>query len=257
MYPSILNLYGDRGNLMALRWVGEQAGVDVTVRRVEHLDDKADLGWADLIVFNPGELALMPDVITAVMGQRAAIGNYASQGKVIFATGTSGALLAKRTARRSGSNFPGLGLLDMVMTERETPLGDDLITRIDDLGDDIVGNQIQMVDASLGDGQTPFGRVVYGYGNAGAGTADGAISRGVVFTNHLGPVLVKNPWLTLWLIRRALPEAASHLPAPDDPQMRSTWNLERDSSAAILRFTTAKEKPSYATHAGNQSRRDR
>jgi len=107
---------------------------------------------------------------------------------------------------------------------------------------DIYGIQIQMMDVSLAEGQRPLGKTVYGYGNDGGGF-EGAQNGGVFFTNALGPVLVKNPRLTLSLIRRAL---TRRLPDMDpgalvfDPKL---FMLEIASANAIGRFNKTKERP--------------
>ena len=99
-----------------------------------------------------------------------------------------------------------------------------------------------MMDISLAAGQKPFGKLVYGYGNDG-GIYEGAQKGGVIFTNALGPVLVKNPWLTLSLIRMAL---IRRLPDKNPDTLRfdsKLFDLELASAKAIRSFNQTKEKP--------------
>jgi len=106
----------------------------------------------------------------------------------------------------------------------------------------VFGIQIQMMDISLAAGQKPLGKLAYGYGNNG-GEYEGAQHGGVIFTNALGPVLVKNPWLTLSLIRMALKR---RLPDKITDTLRfdpKLFELELASAKAIRAFNQTKEKP--------------
>jgi CobQ-like glutamine amidotransferase family enzyme len=244
MYPDILNLHGDRGNVMALQRVGAQFGVETHVRRISRLRDVLDLGWADLLVFGAGELAVMPEIAVALAGETDALHGFLEARKAIFCTGTTGTLFARETKRVDGSVLTGLGLLDMQCRERTTPLGDDLIFRVDGIDEDICGIQIQMMDVFVAEGQMPFGRVAYGYGNCGDAEicAEGAVCGNLLFTNALGPVLAKNPWLVLWLLRKVLP-GAKFLPDPNALKAARLWELELKSSRAVHLFNKTKEKP--------------
>ena len=64
-----------------------------------------------------------------------------------------------------------------------------------------MSSQIQMIDITLNKAKE-FGKIIYGYGNNGKN--EGARNKNLLFTNALGPVLVKNPWLTEYLINLAL-----------------------------------------------------
>lgn len=266
LWPDILNLHGDRGNVMALCRVCGLYGVEPIVTRVQRLSDMFWLESADIVLLGAGELSVMPKVTGALSKQYQTLKNYAESGGLLLATGTSGAALGVRTLREDGSHIFGLGLLDMECKERAAVLGDDLIFRLSDgFSDDFFNNlsgydhifesgcmdvyglQIQMMDTSLADGQKPFGQVVYGYGNNGGGVggAEGAAKDGVIFTNGLGPLLVKNPWLTLALIRRALARRTPGLSLDALRYRPELFEIERASAAAIRKFNETKERPKY------------
>ena len=232
LWPDILNQHGDRGNVMALKRVCGLYGIESDIERVTRLTDKYSLSAASIVVLGPGELTVMPQISGALSKNAEELRAYAEGGGVIFATGTTGAAIGVQTRRLDGTYVYGAGLLDLACRERETVLGDDLIYNIK--GTEIYGIQIHMMDIDLGEGQQPFGHTVYGYGNNGGGD-EGAIRHNVVFTNALGPVLVKNPWLTLDLIGRALGEKPEY-----DPVL---FGLELASAEAIKLFNEKKEKP--------------
>jgi len=243
LWPDILNLHGDRGNVMALVRVCGLYGIEAGVTRVTRLADDFDPALADIAVLNAGELAVMPQVIGALAKRFTDLKAWIETGGVLFATGTTGAVLGAQTRRIDGSYIFGTGLLGMECVERKEALGDDLIFRLpNDMT--VYGTQIQMMDIALTAGQQPLGETVYGYGNNGE-KAEGAVQDNVIFTNALGPVLVKNPWLTLELINRALARRDSGDRADPEPLVfdPDLFGLELASAEAIKLFNEKKEKP--------------
>jgi CobQ-like glutamine amidotransferase family enzyme len=246
LWPDILNLHGDRANVIALEYVSRLYGIEAKIRRVSRLTDDFDPGAADMILLGSGELAVMPDIINALSKNYSGLKTYAESGGVLFATGTTGAALGVHTIRLDGSHIYGIGLFDIECTERKTIIGDDVVFRPEalDIGaaTPVYGIQIQMIDLFLAKGQAPLGSIVYGHGNNGGGM-EGAIRDGIVLTNASGPVLVKNPWLTLALIKKALFRKNPGM----DPDILSfdpnKFEIELASAKAIQAFNDKKEKP--------------
>jgi len=235
LYPSILNLHGDRGNAMALARVCGQIGVNPVLTRVDRLESPIDLEAADLILISPGELAVMDAVVGALRPYCLELEEMVEAGKPIFVTGTSSALVARETRRTDSSTIEGLGLLDMVVVERQEILGDDLILDAD--GQELGGMQIRMTDMLLDASQKPFATVLYGVGNAGRPDVEGAARSNLVATNLLGPALTKNPWFARRLIDQALIHRYGEASSASN---RGLWTLERKSASVIRGFNATK-----------------
>ena len=54
-WPDILNLHGDRGNVMALIRIAEKMGLEPKVHKVVNYGDPIDFQNMDIVLFNPGE----------------------------------------------------------------------------------------------------------------------------------------------------------------------------------------------------------
>lgn len=201
MYPDVLNVFGGRGDLMALMRVCTAMGVPAEMRRLDHLADEIPLDWADIVYYASGDLTCMEDILRVTMPRQDDLRSFAAGGGMIVAVSSSGAILADEVTKLDGTSMKGLGLLHMKMTEREKVHGDDLWIRTDS-GLEVTGNQIQLLDVALEEGQKPFGTVIYGRGNDGSGM-EGAESGNVIYTACVGPALVRNPWLAAELIERA------------------------------------------------------
>ena len=241
LYPDILNLHGERGSLMALCRAAEQLGLDANLVRVP--DDAAPPPFetADLAVLCPGELFTMPRIVKALQAARPALEVFLARGGVLLAIGTSGAVVAQHTTRIAGESFDGLGLLSMRCTEREKIFGDDVWYEVRSMpGLHVHGSQIQVVDTQLIEAQ-PLGTLCYGLGN-GDGVHEGAQQGGVIFTNCLGPLLVKNPWFA-----RALIAQCKGMPA-QEAAAACEDALERQSYECLVQFMQEKRKKAGKRH---------
>lgn len=201
MYPDTLSLHGGRGDLMALLRFSIHAGLPLEIRRVDQPGDPVPLHEADLLWFCCGDLDCAPALIQALEPLKSQLEAFAAAGKMIFANGSTGAILARELHLQSGEILSGLGLLDMVWAQRETVRGNDLWMDVLD-GIEVIGNEIDRADVILGPHQKPFGTVRYGGGNQGDGF-EGAMTGNVIFTCCLGPLLVRNPQLAMALMKRA------------------------------------------------------
>ena len=170
---------------------------------IQNYKDKIDFENTDIILFNVGEVKVMPTIIYALNAQERELKEYIEKGKVIILIGTTGCIMAKETLRADGSKFEGLGILDMQCIERKDVYGNDLhFTLKEDENMEIMANQIQLIDTVL-NSDIALGTIKYGMGN-NDGVTEGAKYKNVIFTNSLGPVLVKNPWYTEKLIKIAI-----------------------------------------------------
>ena len=205
MYPDILSLHGGRGDLMALLRFAIAVKLPLTIKKVVQLADAIPLEDADLLYFCAGDLMCTGDIVSALKPSLPALLAFTQRGGMIITNGSSGAIVAKDLALTDGNVIPGLGLLDMHWFQRRDVLGDDLWIHTPG-GMEIIGSQITVADVTLAPHQAPFGRVRYGYGNCGDGF-EGAVTDNVLYTGCLGPVLVRNPVLTMELLRRGAQSA--------------------------------------------------
>ena len=199
MYPDILNLHGERGNAQAFKHVADLLRIELNIDRIDDIEAKIDFEKYDILLFNCGELKVVPTMVKYLKPQLKKLKKYIKENKTIITTGTTSAFLGKKATRIDGKEIEGLGILDLEFKERELVIGDDIYFELDD-GTEITGSQIQMVDVNINN-EKPLGTVKYGYGNNG-NEEEGCIKNNVIFTNCLGPVFVKNPWFAEKIIRQ-------------------------------------------------------
>lgn len=217
LYPDLLNLYGDRGNLIALRWRAERRGIAVhltPVRLGEPLVPEA----YDLVFLGGGEDRQQALVAQDLQRRADALHAAADQGVVILGVCGGYQLLGHVYRPADGPELPGIGLLDLV-TEHPgrgaRRLVGNVVVRcaIPGIGT-LVGFENHGGRTHLGPDARPLGHVVVGFGNNGTDRTEGAYS-GTVFGTYLhGPLLPKNPQFADHLLRLALRRRHGEMPLP-------------------------------------------
>lgn len=230
MYPSLLNLHGERGSVQALVEIGKKMDIDVEILRIEDFDDPIPFEKLDLMVFLPGEIATFPYLIPAL--QTPELRNYLENGGYLLALGTTGLMFGKSITREDGSQIKGLGYLDMTAKERKFVWGDDLYFRANEMGMKLAGSQIQMADV---DAKNPLGTTIYGRGNNDTGS-EGARWNNLIYTNCLGPFLVKNPWFAEYIFNEIL------LKKGISQRNKVTFSIQQNAFQSTVEFIKTKIK---------------
>lgn len=231
LYPDILNLHGDRGNLMALERIGGLLGLPLDIVRVESLDHPLMLEDADMLFICSGEVKNMPQIIAHLNQQKEELHSFLQRGGYLFAIGSAGAVLAKKTLLTDGSAFAGTALLPMQCRHRDNVYGDDIwFSLLDEPQMQIMGNQIQILDTQLDDDARPLGTIIYGHGNMGC-QDEGCRKDNVIFTNTLGPLFVKNPRYTA----AVLEDIAARKQLAQTRELSDSDTEYEDKSAVLIR----------------------
>ncbi len=209
LYPSLLNVAGDGGNLAAIERRCAWRGIRTEVAPVE-VGETPDMTGFDIILFHGGQDVEMAVAAADLAGKTPSLRAAADAGVTIFAVCAGLQLLGHRYIPSAGDAMEGAGILDletrggaqrfMQHAACEVTLGGRKET--------VVGFENHSGLTELGSGVRPFGRVIAGAGNNGRDGTEGAIRDNVLATYLHGPVLPKNPWLTDQLIRIALERSA-------------------------------------------------
>jgi lipid II isoglutaminyl synthase (glutamine-hydrolysing) len=223
LYPDLMNIYADRGNLLVLerrcRWRG--IGFELAA---SGLGESLDAERHDVFYIGGGQdrdqWLCAEDLIEHKRdGLRAA----AARNAVVLGV-CGGYQLLGRAYTLGDQTIEGVGLLDVTTVREDGPrlIGNAAIqTRLDGDADEpqarvLAGFENHGGRTSLGSGQAPLGRVLRGNGNDGRSGFEGARSGNTIGTYLHGPLLPKNVWFADWLIAAALAIALDQLAPLDD-----------------------------------------
>jgi CobQ-like glutamine amidotransferase family enzyme len=204
LYPDLMNIYADRGNLQLLRKRCEWRGLAFQLTGVS-FEDELDPDAHDLFYIGGGQdrdqVLCAEDLAT---NKRAALHQAAGQDKVIFAV-CGGYQLLGHAYELDGTKLPGVGLVDLETVREEGPrlIGNVAIeVELDGRNQILAGFENHGGRTRLGQA-TPLGKVLKGHGNDGRSGFEGVKQRNVIGTYLHGPLLPKNTWFADWLIQTA------------------------------------------------------
>ena len=207
LFPDLLNLYGDGGNVRVLEQRLSWRGIPVEVRRVCH-GDAIDLADVDLIMMGGSPDREQKLASADIVAMRDQLDAYVQDMGPLLAICGSYQMLGREWLV-DGEKVPGLGLVGMT-TGRPGTSADRLVNNIalrSNLATaPVVGYENHAGRTYLDEGVEPFGTVVSntGLGNNEETKADGVRYKNVLGTYLHGPLLAKNPQIADWLLERAL-----------------------------------------------------
>jgi len=207
LYPDLMNIYADRGNLVLLERRCEWRGIGFELR-ASSLGERLSAEEADLFYIGGGQDRDQERcALDLVEFKRDALYEVAGRGGVILAV-CGGYQLLGRSYQLGEETLPGIGLLDAVTIREEGPrlIGNVAIEVELRPGERrvLAGFENHGGRTYLGAGTEPLGRVLKGHGNNDSDGYEGARDRGVIGTYLHGPLLPKNAWFADWLIAAAL-----------------------------------------------------
>jgi CobQ-like glutamine amidotransferase family enzyme len=249
LYPDLMNIYADRGNLLVLErrcaWRG--LGFELSACGLgEPLDGEAG---HDLFYLGGGQdrdQRLCAEDLVSL--KRDGLHAAAARGAIVLGVCGGYQLLGSSYELGPEETLPGVGLLDVHTTRADGPrlIGNVAIEvrlpepgaqrRGDARGDPparvLAGFENHGGRTHLGSGQRALGRVLKGHGNDGHSGMEGARSGNAIGTYLHGPLLPKNIWFADWLIATALGVAIAEL-APLEDELEGQAHRDARRAAGV------------------------
>ena len=226
LYPDLLNLYGDRGNIQCFRKRLEWRGIEAEV--IPFLSgDEIDFSRLDIVLLGGGSDREQELVCGYLKNIRDDFKKYVEEGGVVLAVCGGYQLLGKYYKTRT-ETIEGLAILDITTEWEPERLVKNIILNSPLFDMPVVGFENHGGRTYIGD-HTPLGKVFFGYGNTGKSGYEGVVYKNVIATYLHGPLLPKNPQVCDYLLERALKrkygEDVRLEPLPDE--------LERSANSYI------------------------
>ena len=201
LYPDLLNLYGDRGNIQCLMKRCLWRGIEAETIAYE-LDDRIDFSKLDIVLLGGGsdrEQMLVCEKLKEIQKDFKA---YVEDNGVVIAICGGYQLLGNYYKTDQGM-IEGLKLVDMSTEQGKGRLIGNIVMQSALFDMPIVGFENHGGRTTIGNNRS-LGKVLSGYGNDGQSGEEGVVYKNVIGTYLHGPLLHKNPQLADLLISRAL-----------------------------------------------------
>ena len=190
LYPDLLNLYGDRGNIQCIMKRCEWRGIDAET--IEYgLEDKVNFSKLDIVLLGGGSDREQMIVCRRLQEIREDFEAYVESDGVVIAV-CGGYQLLGHYYQTDQGKMEGLHLVDIYTEQKPGRLIDNIVLKSELFDMPVVGFENHGGRTKIGNNKA-FGKVLYGSGNDGESGYEGVIYKNVIGTYLHGPLLPKNP----------------------------------------------------------------
>lgn len=203
LYPDLLNVYGDLGNILILKYRAEKRRINVNISNVS-LGDPFEWQKYDIVFFGGGQdyeqSIVSNDLIET---KKYGITQYIEDSRVFLTICGGYQLLGKYYTTPDGEKLQGLGILDIYTEGGEKRFIGNTVIHNEEFNETYVGFENHSGRTYIGD-LKPLGKVIVGYGNNGEDGYEGCIYKNTYCSYFHGSLLSKNPEFADRLLKEAL-----------------------------------------------------
>lgn len=232
MYPEVLDLYGDNGNMMVLHKLCKERGIEFILTTCS-LGEEIDLSDYDLLYLGGGDAHEQLSIIPDLLSRKENIQKAMNENTFVFLNGDSYQLFGQYFITEDSQKVDGLQIYDYYTdlgTDKERCVGNIVIDA------DLDGMHTKIVGFENHSGQTknvskPLGRVLSGYGNSFEAGSEGFYDGKVLGTYMHGPLFPKNSVLADFVISKALQKRNPEFKYSD---LKAFKNKFEDDARAVM-----------------------
>ena len=208
LYPEVMNLYGDRGNILCLQKRLSWRGIESSVTELK-IGDRGNLSEYDLFFIGGGQdfeqEVLLEDLRAGKAGE---ISAAIEDGRTFLCICGGFQMLGHYYETADGVRCEFLGAVDLYTKAQAdaSRMIDNYAFRLGEEsgGSTVVGFENHSGRTYLGQGIRPLGTILKGFGNNGEDGTEGVRYKNVFGTYSHGPVLPKNPAFCDAILKAAL-----------------------------------------------------
>lgn len=201
LYGDLMNIYGDTGNIIALKKRALWRGIEVKIKQIS-IEDRLKKGDVDIFFFGGGQDQQQEVVALDLKTKAKIIKSEVERGVPLLSICGGYQLLGEYYKPHKGSKLPGISLFPAyTLASFDRMIGNIVI---ESMFGSLVGFENHSGKTYLKKEAVPFGMVNKGFGNNGADKTEGCLYRNAIGCYMHGSLLPKNPKLADWLLKKAL-----------------------------------------------------
>lgn len=204
IYPKLLNIYGDFGNVLTLKKRCEFREIDAEIHEF-NIGDSLDISKYDLYFIGGGQDKQQVEVSYELKKHEEAFKEASLNNAVFLAICGGYQLFGKYYQPHNGERLEGINILDAYTVAGDTRFIGNVTAETNFLEPNtLVGFENHSGLTYLEEGTMPLAKIVVGNGNNGTDKFEGARKNNVFGTYLHGSLLPKNPHFADYLIKLAL-----------------------------------------------------
>lgn len=204
LYGDLMNIYGDTGNIIALKKRAQWRGIEVEVKNISVGENLTPRG-CDIYFFGGGQdqqqILVSKDLTSSGKGE--VIKKEVNKGVPLLSICGGYQLLGEYYQPHQGPKLAGIGLFASYTLASYDRMIGNIVIESSSFGK-LVGFENHSGKTYLKDGAKSLGRVIKGFGNNGTDQTEGCIYKNAIGCYMHGSLLPKNPILADWLLEKAL-----------------------------------------------------
>ncbi len=227
LYYDLMNLYGEYGNIIALRDAFKLQGIEVNIDK-KSLGDTIDFMKYDIVYIGEGSEYNQELVRQDLLKYKAELNAYIESYKILIATGNSYELFGDKINKKEALGiFHFKSFYKSITTDVGDRIVNEEIMDTDFLGSPVIGFVNRNSVNDIKDGY--LFKVRKGYGNDIKDKFEGIHYKNFYGTYLLGPLLIRNPYLLDYILSNFLGDKYKELDTPDKQayeEYLKTYNIE-------------------------------
>jgi len=207
LYPDLMNIYGDTGNIICLTKRCEWRDIEVEIKNIS-IDDSLKEKDCDIFFFGGGQDQAQSEVAKDVRDKGQVLRKEVERGAPLLSICGGYQLLGEYYQPFEGARLQGVGIFPAYTKASNERMIGNIIIEISNfkfqISDSLVGFENHSGKTYLKGDAQPLGKVIKGFGNNGEDKTEGCIYKNAIGCYMHGSLLPKNPELADWLIKKAL-----------------------------------------------------
>lgn len=201
LYYDLMNLYGDNGNLKALKYQLDHQGIKSKIEFLT-IGDNIDFSKYDFIYMGPGTDYNQKLVLKDIMKYKNNIKEAIDNNTFFLITGNALDLFGKYILDENGRKTNTLNLFDFYSKNESFRLVDEVIAKTPLLSNYVLGFQNQ--GSTMHNLDNPLFEMIKGIGAYPNSNIEGINYKNFYGTYFIGPILVRNPELLKLITKKLL-----------------------------------------------------
>lgn len=201
LYYDLCNLYGENGNVKALKYQLEAQGIEVIVKFLT-IDDELNFDSYDFVYIGMGTEDNQKLALKHLLPYKKEIKEKIKDGKFFLVTGNAIELFGKSILDRNEKRHKALNIFPYNAKEEIFRMADEALVTCDFIDKPILGFQNQ--GSVIKDNENPMFRVIKGIGSFPKSTKEGIHKHNFYGTYLIGPILVRNPELLKYFVKELI-----------------------------------------------------
>lgn len=201
LYYDLMNLYGESGNVKALKMQLEGQGIKTTIKFLT-IDDDLNFKDYDIVYIGSGTENNQKIVLNHLLKYKKDIENAIEKGVHFICTGNALELFGNVIEDVNNKKYTALGMFEFDVKQEEVRMVDEVLFKTDLINKYILGFQNQ--SGHIKSDILNLFDVVKGIGSYIGSKKEGIHYKNFYGTYVIGPILVRNPELLKYLVKEII-----------------------------------------------------